>query len=480
MVVFAVALVTTQAGLSMLEQREEKALIQKGGIFLDTLAGVVAPLARGEAAAAAIAPLLEDVVTYKETLRDEAVAFCCTDGGETVLSPQASGTAAAAAVLGRLAGLQPVPQADLAHIDAAARKLIVIRGYGTPSDPFVLAGAFDIQALLGERRANRRLALALDLALALIAALIAFAATRTMLRPVERLTRALDGDLPAEAVAGAGLAPPGTEVGRLQRAVRRRLDEEEHRARLMAETSERERHAVLARLAAGLAHEVRNPLAGLMGAVSTLRRFGEDPAVRRDTLDLMDRGLATLERVAATTLTTYRPPRSARPLHAADMEDLGLLIRPELKRKSLDFAVETDLQDGFSTDVDAVRQLLLNLLLNACAAAPEGGRVALRVVAGGSALDLAVSDDGPGLPDDVLAVITEDHPDALPRGKRLGLWLVARLIDELKGRIAVESREGEGTTVRVTIPAGPSAASGPDAAAPGQATGAPPKDRHDG
>ncbi len=447
---FLVAFATTQIGLATLEQREERALVQKAEIFLDTLAGLMHPATgKGEEA---IRLVLSEAATFKPSLRDEAVAFCCLAGERVVMAEQALGTESGALLRNHTQSTKNLAHGDSAvAIEEERQKLLVARAFESETERFVLAGVFDIQLLLGERRANRQLALLIDMILAFACAALAFVVTRCSLRPIDRLTEEL-----TSVGNGAGAVPlpkpaPNTEIGRLESAIKRRLEEEDYRSKLIAEASEKERHTVLAQLAAGLAHEVRNPLAGLLGAISTLRRFGADEKVRTDTLDLMERGLNSIERVAATMLSTYRPHAKGRDLLPADIDDLSLLIQPELKRKSLFFEGENGLTESFPTDADGVRQLLLNLLLNACNAAPAGGtvRLAIQLVKGG--LQFQVSDNGPGLSDDVLAVIADEAGAPVPKNKRLGLWLVARIIDDLQGQVAVESREGRGTTVKVTL-----------------------------
>jgi len=464
---FAVAFLTTQIGLATLEQREEDALVQKAEIFLDAIAGVVAPMRAAPDADAIIVETLRDAVTFKPTLRDEAVTFCCRtgNGSEIIITPQARGTVSETLLVAHMRDHADLPAgARAVALNTQLSKLLLVRAYDTSSGPYQIGGAFDVEGLLGERRANQLRALILDFGLAFIAAGFTFLVTRASLAPIYQLTRQLSGAEAGALGARPALAPETTEVGQLQRAIKRRLDEEEHRAQLIAEASEKERHTVLARLAAGLAHEVRNPLAGLMGAVSTLRRFGGDEAVRRDTLDLMDRGLGTIERVAASMLSTYRPLREKRGLTQADIDDLLLLIRPELKRKDVRYSATDKLAGEMNIDADSVRQLLLNLLLNACEAAPQGGAIGLSIHQARPDVEFRVTDNGPGLPDGALSVILDPDRSAVPSNKGLGLWLIANLIDELEGKLAVETRAGQGTTIRITLTEKPMDTETPDGA----------------
>lgn len=214
--------------------------------------------------------------------------------------------------------------------------------------------------------------------------------------------------------------------------------------------------ALLAKLAAGLAHEVRNPLAGLLNAVSTLRRFGDDPAVRRDTLDLIERGLRSIGRVADTMLATYRPAAGRMRFDREDLADLQLLVTPEARRRHVGLDWRIDGMQPIAVDAEALRQALLNLLLNACKASAAGGRVALVVIQRGSETIFTIEDSGPGMPDSILAFLVEGAKTApMTSHKGLGLWMVIRLLEDLDGRIKVESRSGEGTRVSIRLPVGP-------------------------
>ncbi len=214
--------------------------------------------------------------------------------------------------------------------------------------------------------------------------------------------------------------------------------------------------ALLAKLAAGLAHEVRNPLAGLLNAVSTLRRFGDDPVVRRETLDLVERGLRSIGRVADAMLATYRPVAGRMRFTREDLGDLQLLVAPEARRRHVALDWRIAAMRPIAVDAEALRQVLLNLLLNACKASGDNGRVALIVTQGVRETLFAIEDSGPGMPDSILAFLVEGAKTAPITGhKGLGLWMVVRLLEDLDGRIKVESRAGEGTRVGIRLPVGP-------------------------
>ncbi len=274
--------------------------------------------------------------------------------------------------------------------------------------------------------------------------------------------------------AGSSSRTRQPEAARRQRGARLRLREavaaravaEEARSQALADLGEKERDALLAKLAAGLAHEVRNPLAGLLNAVSTLRRFGDRPDVREQTVDLIERGLLSLERAADAMLSTYRPAPGRMRFSSEDLLDIQLLVAPEARRRRLALDWDIEAMQPIAANADALRQVLLNLLLNACKASPENGRIGLSVAQDERETTFTIADSGEGMPADVLAFVSDARTTRAAtgagedRGKGLGLWMVTRLLDNLGGQMRVESRTCEGTRVIVRLPVGPAEETG--------------------
>jgi two-component system, OmpR family, sensor kinase len=323
--------------------------------------------------------------------------------------------------------------------------------------------ALDLQPLLADRRALRLNLLVATILAGLGAAGLGFLIVHRMVRPVrlltDRLQRAQAGDfdrVPVEALPSAS-----SEYGRLLRGYNDMINALGEREALAARLAERERESVLGRLAATLAHEVRNPLGGMATALDTVRKFGGDPDARSQGLDLIERGLWTIRDVVSSVLAFHRMPTDGRRLTAGDLEDLRILIAPEVTRRGLSLSWHSAIDRAVNVSATEIRQIALNLLLNACEASPPRGLVGFEASVANDTgrpprpeLRLAVTDAGPGLPASVAAALTElgtMDPNDPPRG--LGIRIVRDLVRNLGGRITASASE-EGSRIAVALPAG--------------------------
>ncbi|MEC5292885.1 HAMP domain-containing sensor histidine kinase [Aurantimonas sp. C2-6-R+9] len=223
---------------------------------------------------------------------------------------------------------------------------------------------------------------------------------------------------------------------------------------LASRLAEEERLASLGRLASGMAHEINNPLGGLFTALDTLKHHGETPTVRMRTLDLLERGLAGIRDVVRSALVSYRAGGEFRPLRPTDIDDLRLLVGPEVERRDLTLRWSSDIDSEVSVKATAVRQAVLNLLLNACAASPPGTVVSLSAEIRPECLVVTVDDSGPGLPATAAAFLTAPEVARSPMdsGAGLGLWLVRRLANELGASIQADRSDFGGARVSLQIP----------------------------
>jgi signal transduction histidine kinase len=257
------------------------------------------------------------------------------------------------------------------------------------------------------------------------------------------------------------------EKRRLEGEVRRHAEELEKRvaertAELVAaheRLARQEKIAALGRAAAQVAHEVKNPLSGLLLYSMHLR----DKAARK----LPEAELALVDKIVATTNHLIRTCEQlldfARPISLAPRPaDLNLIVSdvlhilgPQLAAGAIERRPDLAEPDCAGTlDETSIRAAVTNLVLNAVQAMPAGGTLRVETSREGGALRLTVSDTGVGMTGEQLEKIFEPFYSTKSQGLGLGMPYVKKVVEEHRGEIAVTSRPGEGTTIRVSLPAG--------------------------
>lgn len=231
-----------------------------------------------------------------------------------------------------------------------------------------------------------------------------------------------------------------------------------------------ERMAALGRMAAGVAHELNNPLTMLLGRTQLLRiKAATRPALAADEIA---RHAAVLEEVGhrmkriVESLSLYsKPPKAElQPLEAAPLLTATLeMVEFTARKAGVTLRMDASGSRGLRLlgDRSYVLQVLLNLASNALDAVTRGGTVTLSALRGSdSDVALEVADDGPGIPREVQARIWEPFFTSKAEGTGLGLAIVRSLVTEMGGRIEVESEPNRGTVFRVSLPQAPLSCAG--------------------
>ncbi|MGV1098772.1 two-component system sensor histidine kinase NtrB [Thiovibrio sp. JS02] len=227
--------------------------------------------------------------------------------------------------------------------------------------------------------------------------------------------------------------------------------------RLEAQIRRHDRLVALGKMAAGVAHEVRNPLSSIKGFATLLgSRFAEQ-SEEKEAANLMIHEVERLNR-SITELLTYARPH---PLHIEEVEIepfiAGSLKLIQSDAKALGVEVGYDLEltrKKIPLDRDRLNQVLLNLYLNSLQAMEEGGslRVVVREGSQEGTMEIRVEDTGHGIAEDIIERVLDPYFTTKPDGTGLGLAMVYKLIDEHGGNLRISSREQEGTTVSITLP----------------------------
>ncbi|MGQ9686986.1 MAG: ATP-binding protein [Thiobacillaceae bacterium] len=239
--------------------------------------------------------------------------------------------------------------------------------------------------------------------------------------------------------------PYRDELGQLFEAYDAMLEEMEAKSRLERELLKNERLTAIGRLAAGIAHEVNNPLGGMLLALDTLKARGDLPEAAARTLGLLERGLKQIQETVAALLVQSRDP--GRALTAQDLEDVHTLIQPQVVKKSQRLDWQVDMPGEVGLPAAAVRQVLINLLLNAVQATAEQGRLALVVTPREGGLTLEVVNEAPPIAPERLEHLFEPfvsgHDGSQGGGHGLGLWVTYQIVQQLGGRIRAASHDGQ-------------------------------------
>jgi two-component system sensor histidine kinase PilS (NtrC family) len=236
--------------------------------------------------------------------------------------------------------------------------------------------------------------------------------------------------------------------------------------RLERTANVQQRLAAAGEMAAGIAHEIRNPLAAMSGSIQVLR---EELPLSDEQTQLMDIVLRESERLNDTIrsfLAYARPQRRA--IANLDVckvvQDTAMLLRNSSEAHE-DHVVDVSTPPHpvwFEADENQIRQVVWNVASNGLRAMPNGGRLVLSVdvesTHGRDEVMLSVGDEGHGIPPDELDNIFQPFRSSFEKGTGLGLAIVHRIVSDYGGAIQVSSNVGVGTTVCVRLPVHPAPA----------------------
>lgn len=216
-----------------------------------------------------------------------------------------------------------------------------------------------------------------------------------------------------------------------------------------------ERLATVGQLAAGVAHEIRNPLASISGSIELLSQSSPASDDDRALMAIVLREIERLNQLI-TELLEYASPRP-RELAEVDaavlLDDVAAVLRQDRSWGPVTIAVETARPLTLTVDASKLRQVVWNLARNACeAAAAAGGHVTMRGDRDGDGVRLQVIDDGAGIGREHLAHIFDPFYTTKRRGTGLGLATCHAIVAEHGGAIDVDSEPGRGTTFTVRLP----------------------------
>ena len=279
---------------------------------------------------------------------------------------------------------------------------------------------------------------------------------RPMSELQDRIAQVREGDL----TVSVKFADRNDEIGDLGKdfndMVRQLRESREEIQRLHRTQMSRAEHlATLGELAAGLAHEIRNPLAGIAGVIEIIGRDLPKESPSRSVLKDVRSEVLHINKIVSELLEIARPKQPD--FHESDLnttaEHAVMFAKDQADTRGVDLELIKD-PEGALVEHDAgqIHQVLLNLLLNAVQACDEGGKVAVQVGHTEDVAQLTVVDTGKGIPPEILSNIFRPFFTTKGTGTGLGLSLARRMVEGHGGKIEVTSWLGKGSRFVVTLP----------------------------
>lgn len=239
------------------------------------------------------------------------------------------------------------------------------------------------------------------------------------------------------------------EIGRLSLSFRELLMGLREKKGLERQIVSNERLAAVGRLASGVAHEINNPLGGMLVAIDTLREHGTTDDHSERTMALLERGLRQIQDTVSALLVEVR--RESHSLTAQDIEDTRTLISVEAENRNIKIVWNNGIAGSLPLPSTLVRQVVINILLNAIQFSPQGGRVNANFSTGSEALTAMIQNEGEEMDQETIDHLFEPYYSNREGGTGLGLWVTYQIVNKLGGEIKVTSRQ-HGTSFQVLFP----------------------------
>ncbi|MEJ2723704.1 MAG: ATP-binding protein [Deltaproteobacteria bacterium] len=289
-----------------------------------------------------------------------------------------------------------------------------------------------------------------------LAVLLAFVLVNNILGPLRRLA------LEADRRTGSVLSDD--EVKALSRSVRGLIEDMDQTQTELEKSREHllqaEKMVLVGKLAAGMAHSIRNPLTSVKMRLFSLDRTLNLSEHQREDFQVISEEILHIDTIVQNFLEFSRPPKlKKQKICPSEVVDLMLRLL-EHRLESYNVAVKvhrTKPLPEMQGDPERLKEVLVNIVENACQAMEGGGSITIHEqedadASLGPVAVIRLTDDGPGVPDSVQAKIFEPFFSTKEDGSGLGLSIAARIVEEHGGRLELSSKQGEGSTFSIILP----------------------------
>jgi signal transduction histidine kinase len=297
------------------------------------------------------------------------------------------------------------------------------------------------------------LALVIMPSVVVLAMVLAYILFKQILEPIRRLALETNPANPAKVASN--------EVTALSRQVHRLMDDVDQAQTELERSQEyllqSEKWAMVGKLAAGVAHSIRNPLTSVKMRLFSLERHLHLSSTQKEDFEVISEEIRHIDAIVRNFLEFSRPPKlKIARVSPSEVVDSALqLLRHRLDLYGVKVEVKRDgLLPEILADPEQLKEVLVNLLINACEAMPGGGQVTISegATANPRAVVLRVTDNGPGIPKSIQDKVFQPFYSTKEEGTGLGLSIASRIVDEHGGTVTLESRENEGATFIITLP----------------------------
>ncbi len=327
-----------------------------------------------------------------------------------------------------------------------------------PGHSWRLITEVPVSDALQELRQLRGVSIWLGSLLTVVVIVVAWAMSGRIVAPVRRLvaaTRRLAvGDLSARVdirkrneigELGAAFNDMASELAQTSARVEQLHRREIERAGQLATVGE---------LAAGVAHEIKNPIVGIAGGIDLVMRETSDQVKLRPIVDEMRRQVSRVQ-MAVRDLLAFARPQSLdfAPTDINDVVERAVtLVRPTADSAHVTISVHANEVPNVLADTEMIRQSLVNLIVNAVQATAAGGEVTVVTNSIPGGIEVRIEDTGHGMTADELQQIFKPFFTTKHQGTGLGLSITRSIIERHHGTVSVQSEVGRGTTFRLTLP----------------------------